>query len=479
MSDIIREDRGIKNAEMLDWSFAPGVTLRRDGDSPTGYTVTFVYQDRDAEMVSLAGSFAFYEEGLPEAQIPAGEKAIHASDWKPGLIRAGAGDLTCEEKMTKREGTDDWMVSLSLPSGHYLYNYKVYSKYIADGDPGNQFENKPDPANAPMESSAKNGSRATLSTVDVPYDSRQGDSVDFDFAMKYPDVPAGTIEYKNYRDVDGNDAPLAVYLPHGYDKNRTEGYKVLYLNHGGGGNEMEWFSSGNVHRIFDNLIASGKVEPTIIVAMNNNGYRKGFTWNLDRINENLVNHIIPFIEESFPVGKTASDRACAGLSMGGMITSSVLYASGDRFGYLGIFSGAVCSGNPDKLDRTKIDNPVIMLGAGCYDFGYRFQTAEEPAGAGGLPALLAEPDALGGGQKPDGGNVGKGGFDWSKLDLPQLIRIFADGFTGVENYRVYLEGLGVACNRCDPDGSYVVDGAHDWTTWSQLIKIFAEKYLWK
>jgi len=379
--------------------------VKEDASSPTGYTATFVYEDAKAEQVNLVGTFGFYEEGKEVGKLP--EETIHAKDYQPGMFRASSSDFAVTEEMTKAEGTDYWTVSLPLPSGHYLYNYNIDSAE----------ENTPDPANQPMASTAKSGSASRLSTFNVPYDECQGSSIDFSFMMPRSDEQAGEVIYADYTDVNGNLAGLGIYLPYGYDENRTEGYKTIYLSHGAGGNEMEWFASGNTNYVFDNMIAEGTVEPTIVVTMNNTVY----SWDFDLINQNVMDHIIPFMEENYNVGTSPEDRAFAGLSMGGMTTSNVLYENGDQFGYFGIFSGADGSMRIATLDQEKLKQPSIMIGAGIYDFG---------------------------------------------ID-PSM-----NGFA-VQHAFTQLSDLGI------PYSYYIVKGGHDWTVWPQLIKIFAENYLWK
>ena len=64
-----------------------------------------------------------------------------------------------------------------------------------------------------------------------------------------------------------------VYLPAGYDENdTTKRYRVLYLLHGVGGSEWEWLNSNGkmddryiICNILDHLIASGEIEPLIVV----------------------------------------------------------------------------------------------------------------------------------------------------------------------------------------------------------------------
>ena len=227
--------------------------------------------------------------------------------------------------------------------------------------------------------------------------------------MPRTDGQSGQIVYADYTDVNGDLAPLAIYLPYGYDAGREEGYKTLYLSHGGGGNEMEWFASGNTNYVFDTLIAEGKVEPTIIVTMCNTTYG----WDFDVINENVIGHIIPFMEGNYNVGTEPSDRAFAGLSMGGMTTTNIYAAHADQFGYIGVLSGCDPDVILDANDVGRLSMPTIMTGNGFYD-----------------PALE---DAL----------------------MAQLMQ------------------LGI------PYEEYIVLGGHDWTTWPQLIRIFATNYLWK
>lgn len=391
-------------------SVVPGVTVCEDPASDTGYTTTFVYENSEASKVALTGNFAFFEPDKRIGAIPS--EAVPVEDWVPGDFRANSTDLSADEPMSKIEGTNYWTASLSLPSGHYTYNYRI------DGAK----ESVTDPANPPMKSSAKSGSTAVLSTFDVPYSEKQGeDTINFDFMLQHKDTPAGEITFADYTDVNGNQAPLAIYLPAGYDKNRSEPYPVIYLSHGGGGNELEWFSSGNVNTVFDNMIAKGTVEPTIIVTMNNGVYE----WDFDVIDHNVMEHIIPFMEENYNISKESQGRAFAGLSMGSMTTNNMYYKEADKFGYFGMFSGSDASADLSALDQKALKSPVIMLGAGQYDMAYINDTYHTDKAIGTLDIL-------------------------EKLDEAGIDYHF-----------------------------YEVQGGHDWSTWPQLIKIFAEKYLWK
>jgi hypothetical protein len=66
---------------------------------------------------------------------------------------------------------------------------------------------------------------------------------------------------------------MYVYTPPGYETG-TAKYPVFYLLHGGGGDEDAWFTLGRTSQILDNLIASGKAKPMIVVMTNGNANQK-------------------------------------------------------------------------------------------------------------------------------------------------------------------------------------------------------------
>jgi enterochelin esterase-like enzyme len=74
-------------------------------------------------------------------------------------------------------------------------------------------------------------------------------------------VASGSIDTITYAST-ALSAPIVVRLfttPPGYDQ--TKRYPVLYLLHGIGGDEKEWFNQGRPHVILDNLYAQNKLTP--------------------------------------------------------------------------------------------------------------------------------------------------------------------------------------------------------------------------
>ena len=83
-------------------ALTPGVSVNADENSPTGYTVTFVYENPEAQSVSVAGNFAFYLPGSRVAAIPPEDRRISTGEFEEGMFRANSTDLAIYEEMEKR-----------------------------------------------------------------------------------------------------------------------------------------------------------------------------------------------------------------------------------------------------------------------------------------------------------------------------------------------------------------------------------------
>jgi len=147
---------------------------------------------------------------------------------------------------------------------------------------------------------------------------------------------------------------MRVYLPPNYNES-DESYPVLYLLHGGGGDENAWTELGLANRIMDNLIHSDEAEPMIVVMTNGNPNQES-TWHVapghdpvhesdsqnpmatERFEDSLVNDVIPFIESNYRAKTGKENRAVTGLSMGGWQTQKLSLKHPDVFDYYGVMS---------------------------------------------------------------------------------------------------------------------------------------------
>ena len=148
---------------------------------------------------------------------------------------------------------------------------------------------------------------------------------------------------------------MYVYVPAEYQKDRKKAFPVLYLRHGGGDNESSWVKDGRAAIILDNLIASGKAVPMLIVM--SNGLTDG-SWaggstveGMDILEEELLMDIIPIIEQNYKVEKNKKYRAIAGLSMGGGQAYVLGLRNLDKFSYIGQFSAGIIGDGKFSHDK--------------------------------------------------------------------------------------------------------------------------------
>lgn len=160
-----------------------------------------------------------------------------------------------------------------------------------------------------------------------------------------------------------------VYTPPGYDQQTDRKYPVLYLQHGWGENEYGWGEQGCAAIIMDNLIAEKKTRPFIIVmtyGMTNEIRMGGLrNFQIEPFETVLVKELIPYIDENFRTLADASNRAMAGLSMGGMETKMITLRNLDTFSHIGLFSGGSISPDDIKdLATFKQKNKLVFVSYG-------------------------------------------------------------------------------------------------------------------
>jgi enterochelin esterase-like enzyme len=169
------------------------------------------------------------------------------------------------------------------------------------------------------------------------------------------DVPHGGVHHHFYRSIiAGDDRHYFVYTPPNYDPKSNAKLPVLYLLHGYSDDANGWTDVGQVNFILDNLIAAGKAKPMVVVMPLGYGTmeflnRSWGAWsdmalrnkNLEMFRKELLTEILPRVEEQYRVSTKNTDRAIAGLSMGGGETLDVGLNNPDKFAYIGAFSSAV------------------------------------------------------------------------------------------------------------------------------------------
>ncbi len=152
-------------------------------------------------------------------------------------------------------------------------------------------------------------------------------------------VPHGQVSYISYQSKATNSTRRArIYLPPNYSTSNK--YSVMYLLHGIGGNEDEWYQNGAPHVILDNLIAEGKIQPFICVLPNGNATGTGVSDGWTNFTRDLIDSLIPYVESNYSVSTDAKNRTVCGLSMGGGQSFNIGLPNLDKFPYVGAFSAA-------------------------------------------------------------------------------------------------------------------------------------------
>ena len=276
------------------------------------HTVTFRLYAPQAGKVEITGDF------LPAQKMktPMGEYDA------PGSV-----------ELTKNEqGVWEYTTTQALPSELYGYSFVIDGVKVID--PGNAYTSR---------------DIASITSIFI-IDGGQADW------YKVNDVPHGTVARRWY------DSPtlkmtrrITVYTPPGYEAS-SEKYPVLYLLHGAGGDEEAWVSLGRAAQILDNLIAKGKAKPMIVVMPNGNVVQKAAPGEsergmykpsfmeetrMDGVFETAFPDIVKFIESNYRTLSSKSDRAIAGLSMGGFHSLHISAEYPDMFDYVGLFSAAI------------------------------------------------------------------------------------------------------------------------------------------
>ncbi len=196
------------------------------------------------------------------------------------------------------------------------------------------------------------------------------------------DVPHGVLHRHFYRSaIVGDDRDFFVYTPPGYDPRTGKAYPVLYLLHGYSDDASAWTAVGRAHVILDNLIAQGKARPMLvvmplgygapeIVRRGGPGLRDPVVWrrNVERFRDALLGEVVPMVERTYRVSKDRTQRAIAGLSMGGTQSLFTGLNALDRFAYVGAFSSGGLLPDHDAtfpgLDA-KANNKLRLLWIGC------------------------------------------------------------------------------------------------------------------
>ena len=254
-------------------------------------------------------------------------------------VRLAAGDIPGNgsgAELTK--GTNDiWEVTIGpIDPGAYRYNFNVDGVSVID------------PRNPAVSESNNN----VWSLVYVP-------GSDFMDTREVPHGGVAAVTY--YSKALQRFRRMHVYTPPGYELGRGK-FPVFYLLHGAGDSDDAWSSVGRAGFILDNLIATGKVKPMIVVMPAGHTRAFGFGGGggrnaTDEFVQDFLNDIMPYVEKNYRIYTDRSHRAIAGLSMGGGQTLNIAIPHLEKFSYVGVYSSGIFGIVPRPGSTTTNNEP--------------------------------------------------------------------------------------------------------------------------
>jgi len=204
------------------------------------------------------------------------------------------------------------------------------------------------------------------------------------------DVPHGEIRTLLYKSrSNGVTRELTVYVPPGYERERSRRYPVLYLLHGFANDHHSWHRYGRANDILDNLIAQKAIAPFLVVMplgyggvhVNGDGTGiapqgadpRGTTALYER---DLLEDIIPMIDSSYRTIPDRRQRAIIGFSMGGGQAGRFGLRHLETFSHVGIMSAGLGGGGtaaaagsdpiaPLAADPAKTNRLIDLLWIAC------------------------------------------------------------------------------------------------------------------
>jgi len=292
------------------------------------HTVTFRLKAPNAQKVQVTGDFL----------------APKTIDTPMGKYDApGVADMTKDEKGV-------WTFTSQMLSPE-LYSYNLLLDGVKIVDPGSVYITRD----------------ITSETNIFILSDKKGDCGDL---YTVNEVPHGNVSKVWY------DSPtlkmqrrMTIYTPAGYDKGKD--YPVLYLLHGAGGDEDAWTTLGRAQHILDNLIATGKAKPMVVVMTNGNPNCQAAPgeWSAGQYIPSFYGYqgakpaatmdesfpdVMNYVESHYKVAKDKARRAICGLSMGGGHSFDISRRFPTKFDYIGLFSAGLHVGTTGDFRSCRV-----------------------------------------------------------------------------------------------------------------------------
>ena len=161
----------------------------------------------------------------------------------------------------------------------------------------------------------------------------------------------------------GREMKFSVYLPAGYTESKQ--YPVLYLLHGNGGDQNEWWVYDDLADDADAMIASGEIPEMIVVTpdgLTSMYMDKRYGTGID-YETYFFQEFLPYVESRYSIRKDRQSRAVGGFSMGGYGALRFGVMHHEMFCYVYAMSACIGGyGAPDMGDIIPGYQPSVLPG---------------------------------------------------------------------------------------------------------------------
>lgn len=171
--------------------------------------------------------------------------------------------------------------------------------------------------------------------------SRHATEQSVDWTETKPNVPKGKVDLFTIADRKYNrNRKIWVYTPPAYDaKMKTLNHLLICFD------GSSYIDDIPAPTILDNLLAAGKIPPTVMVLVDNEAARLEDLANCKKFADFMAEELVPWVRKNYAVTSKSTETTLCGYSAGGLAAAYVAFQHPELFGNVLSQSGAFWRGN--------------------------------------------------------------------------------------------------------------------------------------
>lgn len=341
---------------------------------PQTKNLTYTSDNPAVASVDTNGQIQAVGEGTAKITITAADGSGIKKEVQITIL-SSITSIQPKEAISLKVGETSSLSPAIEPAGATLYSCRISNSkdYVASVDDAGRITAKYPGITVVDVSSALNPDIKTQFRIQVTDEFAPPDGFDkVNEAISHGSIV--DIDYESAYRPTGKGHALA-WLPPDYDKNKQ--YNLLFCLHGGNDNEYYWTSDKggdndgcSADKVLDNAYANGLIEDTIVVFTSGvirykdgtdypniveNPLLTDFWKNHYLLEFEIINVLLPFMQQEYPVMTGPEHTGICGLSMGCAQTMEIGLKHPDLFDYVGCFSAGPFSTDNQPFVTSKED----------------------------------------------------------------------------------------------------------------------------